>query len=118
MSNENNYTNTQPIPVPTAAAETAAWRSFIAGVTQNPNYLINGFFIPIGDITNTIQYAVNGFRVYMGMRQDGTLHLYWVAVDADGNDVIQDASQNSLVFDTTVPCPTCCGGGNVLNTTQ
>ncbi|MBE2290313.1 MAG: hypothetical protein IAE95_12215 [Chitinophagaceae bacterium] len=119
MSNEiNNFSTTYPVPVATAAADTAAWRTFIAGVTQDPNYLINAFFIPIGDISNTIQYAVNGFRAYMGMREDGTLHLYWVAVDADGNDVLEDSNNNSLVFDSTFPCPTCCGQSNALNSTQ
>lgn len=119
MSNENNnFKTTYPVPVSTAATETAAWRTFIGGVTQDPNYLINAFFIPIGDISNTIQYAVNGFRAYMAMREDGTLHLYWVAVDADGNDVLEDSNNNSLVFDSTFPCPTRCGQSNSLNSTQ
>jgi hypothetical protein len=117
MSN-TNLQNIPPVPVQDAATETAAWRTFISSVTNDPKYLINGFFIPLSDISNTIQYAATGFRVYGAIKEDGTFHLYVVAVDANGDDVLVDGNQGSLVFDSTCPCPNMCGGGNVLNGNQ
>ncbi len=119
--------NPQPVPTPVditkAAAETKAWRDFMATLPQVDQ--VNAYFIPIEDITNILQYATNGIRTYFAIRNDAQganaqVHLYVVPVDANGNDMLwgpQGQSQ-SLIYDTTMPCPNVCGASNPLNTTQ
>ena len=120
--------NPQPVPTPvditTAAAETKAWRDFMATLPQVDQ--VNAYFIPIEDITNILQYATNGIRTYFAIRNDAQganaqVHLYVVPVDANGDDVLfhgPAAQPQSLIYDTTLPCPTACGTANPLNSSM
>ncbi len=42
-------------------------------------------------------------------------HIYVVPLDENGNDKLFDAAGNSLIYDSTMPCPSMCGVGNQLN---
>jgi hypothetical protein len=112
----------QPVPVNDAATETAAWRTYDAQKFPNPADRINGFFIPIEDVNAALLNASTGVRVYLALKETGTslqdrLHLYVVAVDANGNDILE-VQGNSVVYDATMPCPNTCGQANDLNSTQ
>lgn len=123
------------VDITTVQTELAQWRTFNAQVLnggQNSADIVNGYFIPIGDIQNVILgnatalgYTPTGVRAYFALRSpqntpaEANLHLYIVAVDQNGNDVVEytpPPTQNdpnpqpvSLVYDTTVPCPPTCG---------
>lgn len=83
---------------------------------------VNAYFIPIDDITAILQYAAGGIRTYFALRQDENglnqqLHLYVVPVDSNGDDVLfnPSAQPDTLIYDTTLPCPSACGAPNQLN---
>jgi hypothetical protein len=105
----------QPIPVLTAQQQTADWRDFINPIAGNA--IVHSFFIPKEDIDAVYKYAETGIRVYGALRiaNDPTsLHLLVVGVDANGDDVIEDGG-DSIIYDTTQPCPNMCGGVSILN---
>ena len=113
-----------PVPVNEAAGQTYNWRNFMTTVTDYDT--VNGYFIPKDDILAVLDNATNGIRVYFALPDADaeptpgvihSVHLYVVAVDGSGNDVIHDpeAIANSAIYDTTVPCPTVCGTPNALN---
>jgi len=121
MNQENKSGGLQasPVPIPDAAKETFRWREFIRTVApQDPSAWINGYFIPIDDINSIMGYAVNGARVYFAMREDSSIHLYIVPVDGNGDDILENSQDESLVYDTTLPCPNMCGSPNELNSNQ
>lgn len=112
-----------PVDLVKAAGETEAWRDFMS--TMPNQDVINAYFIPIDDITAILQYAASGIRTYFALRQDSNglnqqLHLYVVPVDANGNDVLLNPTSqpDTLIYDTTMPCPTLCGAPNPLNTSM
>ena len=112
-----------PVPIQLAALETLAWREFNASIAPLPEDRVNGYFIPVDDINSILNYVQKGVRVYFALRDSGTsaqanLHLYIVPVDANGNDKLTDQQGNSLVYDTTMPCPSLCGAPNALNGCQ
>jgi len=113
------------VPIQVAANQTQAWRDYIS--TQPAQDQINAYFIPIGDITSILQFAQQGIRTYFALRpvQGGLinqLHLYVVPVDEFGNDVLYNPQtadpSDTLVYDTTLPCPSMCGDANPLNTSM
>lgn len=57
------------------------------------------------------QFQHHKIRAYMGIKEDNA-HLYIVAVDKDGNDVIPQHKVNGkevqYVYDLTAPCPRSC----------
>ncbi len=123
MSQEIKGLLGDPVPIPIAAAETLAWRNFNATIAPEPDNRVNGYFIPIEDIKSIMGYAEKGVRVYFALRDTGSsvqanLHLYIVPVDAAGNDKLSDEQQPTLIYDTTLPCPSACGEPNALNGCQ
>lgn len=114
------YATADPVPVPVAAAQTANWRAFMkqnlpAGITP-----IKAFFIPIDDLNALRGFAINGIRVYFALKEPenpNTLHLMVVPVDGSGNDLIT-VNGSSVIYDTTLPCPTLCSSANPINTDQ
>ncbi len=118
FSSKSNFLNTNP-PVDSSLAfsHTQNWRdSFSANTGQ-----INGFYISREDLMSVLSVSPSGqgLRIYSALDAPlafKTHHMYVVAVDANGNDIISDAFTNqSAIFDFTAPCPLCCGGGNSLN---
>ncbi len=119
--------NTKPgVPLPDAAAQTQNWRDFMVSITPNdPTQRVNGYHIPIADINDILSHAVSGIRAYFALPTENpnppspptqsAVHLYIVPLDANGNDILTNAAGDSLIYDTTVPCPTMCGQGNILN---
>lgn len=112
------------VPVQIASNQTEAWRNFMATLPAQDQ--INAYFIPIGDITSILQFAKQGIRVYFAMRPVGQganqqVHLYVVPVDEQGNDQLENPQtadpSDTLIYDTTMPCPNMCGAPNALNTT-
>ena len=51
-----------------------------------------------------------GIRLYHGKSGNGEGAMIAVAVDDDGNDML-----DGDIFDRGFPCPPICGGGNSLN---
>ncbi len=104
-----------PVPVTTASAETANWRTYIDALTTTP---IHGVLIPRGDVLGALTVAATGgIRVYGALKvaNDPTsFHLYVVGVDSNGNDIVT-VGANSAVYDMTQPCPPYCGNSNTLN---
>ncbi len=118
-----------PVDINLAQDETKAWRQFSLEFLRanTPGNMVNGYYIPIADINAVIAAAqsvgttASAVRAYFALRTSGdsaqaNLHMYIVAVDdATGDDIIQNQAGDSLIYDTTIPCPTMCGTGNVLN---
>ncbi|WP_046744660.1 hypothetical protein [Kordia zhangzhouensis] len=97
------------IPVSVASGWTEAWRN------RTGEEQINGFFIPMTDINEVmVEKGIENIRGYLGIDENGTVHMLIVGVDSKGNDMIDEAS-GQFVYDYTKPCPQQCGNKNVLN---
>ena len=77
--------------------------------------------IPLDSITPLLGTAgVSGIRAYIGLPDNSTMagmHLYLVAVDSGGNDVIENSStKQSMIMDFTTPCPSTCDTSSPLYT--
>lgn len=57
----------------------------------------------------------NGIRAYNGINADGDYKLMIVAVDAEGNDLI-DEENGHYIYDFTQPCPKNCDLNSPLYT--
>jgi|GEM_PF-2425646 len=138
--NEPQPLNPMGVDLNKAAGETAAWRSFmdkLEGAGHQDR--VYSYFIPIADVFNLINIGIygsdkmpqveqidmqviSGLRAYFALRPPGEngpnaqemLHLYMVPVDMNGNDIL-DVEGNSVIYDTTQPCPNMCGVTNPLN---
>lgn len=51
-----------------------------------------------------------GFRIYMGMKEDGQFTPVICAVDESNNDMYED-----ILLDIALPCPSDCSSSNPLN---
>lgn len=139
-----------------AKRQTLNWREFLAGIPSIDQ--IRAYYIPLDDIERIIHNPnnqsvtdcpVSGIRAYFALNQplvqqakngapanevditsaNPYIHLFVVAVDANGNDIINDTigagdggalvsktgTADSLIYDTTMPCPPLCAGASVLN---
>lgn len=77
------------------------WRS-------NPENTVKAHLIPEVDITELLaEPGVEAVRAYIGIDENDVNKLMLVAVDADGNDMI-DASKGQYIYDFTKPCPDTC----------
>ncbi len=120
----NQTINDQPVPSPgipeaTGTGYTANWRTYIAAIDQDPNY-IRAFNIPMQDIASLADFTkCNSVRAYLGMANGtdvSTLKLVLVPVDTDNLDVLSievpDGSgglvAQSSIYDFTTPCPQLC----------
>jgi hypothetical protein len=54
--------------------------------------------------------GAEGVRSYMGLDDEGNAHLVMVAVDENGDDMLE------TIYDHTESCPTNCDVNSVLNT--
>jgi hypothetical protein len=105
--------STYLIPLQTAVNWTTAWRS------ANPN-AIKAFKINIDEVNDILKEVnVNAIRVYFGI-DNGVEKLVLVAVDANGNDIIDPTVNGHVIsgtYDFNEPCPPICGsGGSPLQT--
>lgn len=78
------------------------------GQNSNKTPLITAFLIPGTDVSEALkpEKAVN-LRTYMGIDETDTPRLIIVAVDKNGNDLIDDAN-GYYIYDFTLPCPPYC----------
>lgn len=125
LSNQSHFLGLEPMNLNVACNQTANWRDYIdAHSLEAGTGPIYGFFIPIDSLQAVMQEAVKGVRVYMALNapdQLSSLHLLLVPTNGDnstvsGNDILYNPVTNqSTVYDTTMPCPTVCGDPNVIN---
>ncbi|MDG1331398.1 MAG: hypothetical protein P8P74_03665 [Crocinitomicaceae bacterium] len=110
--------STLPYPaIATATAETWVnnWRDPKRTISIAD---IKGFFVPHKDVQDAMAEigAVN-VRMYIGLEinEDETheFHLLVVGVDADNNDLIDEAN-GLYVYDFTQPCPSMCSNSGPL----
>lgn len=79
----------------------ANWRS-------NPENTVKAHLIPEVDVTQLLnEPGVENIRAYIGVDEKGINKLMLVGVDADGNDMIDDAA-GQYIYDFTKPCPDTC----------
>jgi hypothetical protein len=92
------------IPLQTAVNWTIAWR----GTTPNS---IKAFQINIDEVNDMLkEVGTNSIRLYFGL-DNGVEKLALVAVDANGQDIINptvDGQQISGTYDFCAPCPPTC----------
>lgn len=87
------------------------WRS-------NPNNTVKAFLIPEADITQLLaEEGVANVRAYMGIDENNTQKLMLVAVDAEGNDMINEEN-GQYIYDFTQPCPKTCDVNSPLFTLE
>jgi hypothetical protein len=92
---------TNTIPLATAQSWAAKWQS-------DPAHKTKAFLIPKVDITQLFEYdGVCDVRTYMGIDETGNQKIMLVGVDANGNDLIDDARQQ-YIYDFALRCPDIC----------
>ncbi|MFD2907896.1 hypothetical protein ACFSX9_04015 [Flavobacterium ardleyense] len=71
-----------------------------------PKELAKGHLIPVESLKTLIQTAdVVSVRAYMGIDENKTQKLFFVGVNSDGKDLVDETH---LIYDATEPCPTKC----------
>ncbi len=114
-----------PVPESVAVQQTANWR------TLNLLGTIKAMYIPIQDILNILANPnlpkVVGLRAYFAVIDatkpvgPGNVHLYMVPAEEGDDinpyiDILTDPKTGeSLIYDTTMPCPHICSTVNPLN---
>jgi len=79
---------------------------------QNPNS-VKAYKIDQAEINEILaQPGAAGIRTYMGIDNSGNEKLVMVAVDANGNDILNN------VYDHAEPCPPTCDPNSVLSNDQ
>ena len=81
-----------------------------------PTTTVKAHLIPQINITQLME-SINcqDIRAYMGIDDKGEAKLMMVAVDANGNDLI-DAAAGYYIYDFTDPCPPKCDVNSPLYT--
>jgi hypothetical protein len=92
-----------------AQAWATKWRS-------NPANKVKAHLIPEVDITQLLaEPGITNVRAYIGIDDTGMHKLMLVGVDANGKDMINDAT-GQYIYDFTMPCPTTCDENSPLYT--
>jgi hypothetical protein len=93
---------TNTIPLTEAVDWVTRWRD------SSENLPVKGFLIPEIDVTEVLnEEGVANIRAYMAIDPSEEYHLLIVGVDADGNDMVDEAA-GQYVYDFTRPCPSLC----------
>ena len=110
MSDNNSQeTAVNTITLQTAQAWAKKWR-------DTPGATVKAHLIPQIDITQLMnEKDVVDIRAYIGIDDNGENKLMLVGVDANGNDLIDDANEQ-YIYDFTKPCPTTCNVTSPLYT--
>ncbi|MGX7668967.1 hypothetical protein [Flavobacterium pedocola] len=99
--NNSQETAVNTITLQTAQAWAQKWRS-------TPGATVKAHLIPQVDITQLMnEKDVVDVRAYIGIDENGENKLMLVGVDANGNDLINDADEQ-YIYDFTRPCPDTC----------
>lgn len=96
------------ISVDTAFAWAKRWETLISS-TNMP--LIQGFTLPIIDLSQVVQAGADSARFYLGREVSGEYKLMLVGVNDKGQDMVNDSPTTPLyrVYDLSKPCPPDCG---------
>lgn len=98
--------NTTVTAVNTITLETA--QSWAKNWRATPAATVKAHLIPHVDIKQLMaEENVVDVRAYIGIDDNGENKLMLVGVDANGNDLIDDA-KGQYIYDFTKPCPTTC----------
>ena len=82
----------------------------------NPDTTVKAHLIPQDNITQLMaSQDCQDIRAYLGMDGDGVARLMLVAVDSNGNDLIDEA-EGYYIYDFTEPCPPKCDVNSPLYT--
>ncbi len=102
-----NYTGNEDhlISLADASELTANFRN-----AQTDDYIKAEYFGKNAILSLLKQDDCIGMRVYYGQEIDGVKKLVLVAVDANGNDLV-----NGVILDKGFPCPSYCSTSNSLN---
>lgn len=107
--NNSQQTAVNTITLETAQAWAKKWR-------DTPGATVKAHLIPQIDITQLMnEKDVVDVRAYIGIDENGENKLMLVGVDAEGNDLIDDANEQ-YIYDFTKPCPTTCNVTSPLYT--
>jgi hypothetical protein len=69
---------------------------------------LKGFWIPGNDLIDILrETGTVSARTYFGVDENNIIHLLFVGVDANGNDMT-DESKGQYIYDFTQPCPATC----------
>ncbi|MEW5675191.1 hypothetical protein ABGT15_02655 [Flavobacterium enshiense] len=99
--NKSQETAVNTITLETAQAWAQKWRA-------TPGATVKAHLIPQIDITQLMnEEGVVDVRAYIGIDETGENKLMLVGVDANGNDLIDDAN-GQYIYDFTRPCPDTC----------
>ncbi len=81
--------------------------------TYNAHNSVKGFNIPLNDLVNlTNELGVDHVRAYIGVTPEMVEKIVLVAVDAQGNDML-NADLGQYIYDMITPCPPDCGTGQL-----
>lgn len=81
-----------------------------------PDTNVKAHLIPQVNITQLMESQdCQDIRAYMGIDGDGVARLMLVAVDVNGNDLIDEA-KGHYIYDFTTPCPLDCDVNSPLYT--
>lgn len=109
LENDTTEKVVNTISLETAQAWAKKWR-------DTPGATIKAHLIPQADITQLMaEKDVQDVRAYIGIDENGINKLMLVGVDANGNDLINDAN-NQYIYDFTQPCPDTCNVTSPLYT--
>lgn len=98
-----NQGSTNTITLQEAQERAARWR---AQTIEGANF--KGSLISQLDLKGLVsEIGENGIRAYNGINAEGVYKLMIVAVDVNGNDLIDDKN-GDYIYDFTVPCPEKC----------
>lgn len=97
------------IDIATAQAWAKTWIS-------TPDTSVKAHLIPRINITQLMESQdCQDIRAYLGIDEDGVARLMMVAVDENGNDLIDEANGH-YIYDFTEPCPPKCDVNSPLYT--
>jgi hypothetical protein len=104
------------VSLATAQAEITNWKDYCEDKGLNDR--VKAHNIPLDSIVPLLSIeGITSIRAYMGLADKNTMagmHLYFVAVDGEGNDIIE-VDEKSVILELTTPCPATCDVNSPLN---
>jgi hypothetical protein len=117
MSTNDNSEGT--LNVDQAKQMTANWRAYLSSSKQDFN--VRSYLVPINSYQNLLinNPTAEAVRIYIGLTDaddPATSQVLLVPI-IDGEEKLYQESNESNVYDLTIPCPPSCptGGGNGLD---
>jgi pyrroloquinoline quinone (PQQ) biosynthesis protein C len=93
-----------------AQAEITNWKTYCTNKSISDRVI--AVKIPMESITPLLEIEnISGIRTYIGLPDASKMagmHVFVVAIDSNGNDIIEDGEGNSMIMDFNSPCPATC----------